>query len=108
VTYAVRVSFPGIDDRVKVGMTANLIITTDEHANVLIVPASALLPKGAGYSVNVVSADGKTTKEVDVVVGLSDGTNTEISSGLKAGDKVVTTPSTPTNTPQNRGPFGGG
>jgi RND family efflux transporter MFP subunit len=108
VTYAVRVSFPGTDDRVKVGMTANLIITTDEHANVLIVPASALLPKGAGYSVKVASADGKTTKEVDVVVGLSDGTNTEISSGLKAGDKVVTTPSIPTNTPQNRGPFGGG
>jgi HlyD family secretion protein len=56
----------------------------------------------------VASVDGKTTSEVDVVVGLSDGTNTEISSGLKAGDKVVTTPSSSTNRTQNFGPFGGG
>jgi HlyD family secretion protein len=108
VTYAVRVSFPGSDDRVKVGMTANMVITTAEHANVLLVPASALLPKGAGYSVKVPSADGKTTNEVVVKVGLTDGTNTEILSGLKLGDKVVTNPSTTTTTRQGGGFFGGG
>jgi multidrug efflux pump subunit AcrA (membrane-fusion protein) len=41
----------------------------------------------------VLSADGKTTSEVDVQTGLSDGTQTEIISGLKAGDKVVSNPS---------------
>ena len=71
----------------------------------LLVPASALLPKGAGYSVKVPSADGKTTSEVDVKTGLSDGTNTEITSGLKAGDKVVTTPSTTTTTTRGGGLF---
>ncbi len=107
VTYAVRVSFPDRDDRVKVGMTANLVITTAKKDNVLVVPSTALLPKGAGHAVQVVSADGKTTSEVDVQTGLSDGTNTEITSGLNAGDKVVTTPSTTTTTQRSGGLFGG-
>lgn len=107
VTYAVRVSFPDGDARVKVGMTANLTITVNEHDNVLVVPSSALLPKGAGHVVQVRQADG-TTKEVEVETGLTDGVNTEIVSGLKAGDKVVTTPSTVTSSSQRRGgPFGG-
>jgi HlyD family secretion protein len=94
VTYAVRVSFPDSDTRVKVGMTANLSIATAKKDNVLLVPNSALLPKGAGHAVQVPSADGKTTTEVEVQTGLTDGVNTEITSGLKAGDKIVTTPST--------------
>jgi HlyD family secretion protein len=88
-------------------MTANLVITTAEHANVLVVPASALLPKGAGSSVKLRSADGKTTTEVDVQTGLSDGVSTEITGGLSAGDTVITTPSTTTTTPRG-GMFGGG
>jgi HlyD family secretion protein len=106
VTYAVRVSFPDTDDRVKVGMTANLTITTSEKDGVLLIPNSALLPKGAGHSVQVLSADGKTTREVDVQTGLTDGSNTEITSGLNEGDKVVTTPSTTTTTQRRGGLFG--
>jgi hypothetical protein len=39
-----------------------------------------------------------------VQTGLTDGVNTEITSGLKAGDKVVTTPST--TKPASGGLFG--
>ena len=38
VTYAVRVSFPDSDTRVKIGMTANLSITTAKQDGVLLVP----------------------------------------------------------------------
>jgi HlyD family secretion protein len=102
VTYAVRVSFPDSDDRVKVGMTANLSIATAKKDNVLLVPNSALLPKGAGHAVQVPSADGKTTTEVEVQTGLTDGTNTEITSGLKQGDTIVSNPNA------NATPAGGG
>jgi len=85
-------------------MTANLSITTAKQDGVLLVPNSALLPKGAGHSVQVTSADGKTTSEVDVQTGLTDGANTEITSGLNEGDKVVTIPST--TKPQSGGLFG--
>jgi len=104
VTYRVRVDFPDSDARVKVGMTANLTITTAKKDSVLLIPTTALLPKGAGHVVQVLNADGKTTREVDVQTGLTDGTQTEIISGLKEGDKVVTIPATPK--PQSGGLFG--
>jgi HlyD family secretion protein len=107
VTYPVRVSFPDSDARVKVGMTANVTIVTATKGNVLQVPNSALLPKGSGQAVQVLNADG-SVGEVDVQTGLSDGTNTEIASGLQAGDQVVTTPNTGATSNSNgpRGPFG--
>ena len=106
VTYAVRVSFPDSDPSVKVGMTANLNITTAQKNGVLLVPNSALLPKGAGHVVQVLGADGRTTSEVDVQTGLSDATQTEITSGLHEGDRIVALPNNGAPRP-NRGPFGG-
>jgi HlyD family secretion protein len=105
VTYKVRVSFPDDEPRVKVGMTANLKITTATSEDALLVPNSALLPKGAGRVVLLPNADG-TTREVDVTTGLSDGVNTEITSGLNAGDRVVTTPGA-SQEQQQGGLFGG-
>jgi multidrug efflux pump subunit AcrA (membrane-fusion protein) len=87
-------------------MTANVTIVTATKDNVLQVPNSALLPKGSGQAVQVRDADGNI-REVEVQTGLSDGTNTEITSGLKAGDQVVTTPNTGATSTQRRGgPFG--
>jgi HlyD family secretion protein len=91
VTYRVRVSFAGTDARVKVGMTANLDIVTAMRKDALLVPNSALQPKGAGRVVLVPNADG-TTRSVDVTTGLSDGTQTEVLSGLSAGDTIITNP----------------
>ena len=76
---------------------------TDKKDNALLVPNSALLPKGASHVVQVLNTDG-TKREVEVQTGLTDGANTEITSGLNAGDKVVTTPITTTTT--KRGLFG--
>ncbi len=104
VTYAVRVSFPDSDPAVKVGMTANVDVTTARKDNVLLVPTTALLPKGSGHSVQILNPDGKTTREVDVQTGLSDGTQTEITKGLNEGDKIVTLPTTPQ---RRTGGFGG-
>jgi HlyD family secretion protein len=87
-------------------MTANLTITTAKKDGVLLVPNTALLPKGAGHSVQVLNTDGKTSREVDVQTGLTDGSQTEITSGLNEGDKVVTNPNT--TKPKSGGLFGPG
>ncbi len=92
VTYAVRVSFPDTDSRVKVGMTTNLNIITARKEKVLLVPNSALLPKDAGRVVQLPGADGKPPREVDVQIGLSDGVQTEIMSGLNEGDRILGAP----------------
>ncbi|MBC8076541.1 MAG: efflux RND transporter periplasmic adaptor subunit, partial [Chloroflexales bacterium] len=103
VTYRVRVSFSDDDARVLVGMSANLSITTAKKDGALLVPNTALLPKGAGQVVQV--PDGENgTREVDVQTGLTDGVQTEINSGLKEGDKVVSTPTT--TQPRSCGLFG--
>jgi HlyD family secretion protein len=106
VTYDVRVSFPDGDERVRVGMTANLAITTDQKEDVLLVPNSALLPKGAGRVVQVPNAEGRGVTEVEVQTGLTDGVQTEVLSGLSEGDRIIATPSS--GEPQRpAGPFGG-
>lgn len=101
VTYAVRVSFPDTDSRVKVGMTTNVNIITARKENVLLVPNSALLPKDAGRVVQFPGADGKPPREVDVQIGLTDGVQTEIISGLNEGDRIM-------GAPQPKRPGGGG
>ena len=99
VTYAVRVSFPGDDPKVRVGMTADLNIETARKENTLLVPNTALLPKGAGRVVQipVSTPDGQgqapAPREVEVQTGLSDGTQTEILSGLSEGQQIIALPS---------------
>ncbi len=73
----------------KSGMTANVSIVAAEHKDVLAVPTRAVnYDQGRAY-VLVISADGKTTEERSVQVGL-EGSNglVEILSGLQAGEQV--------------------
>jgi multidrug efflux pump subunit AcrA (membrane-fusion protein) len=85
-------------------MTANISIVTATKADALLVPNTALLPKGAGHAVQVPAPNG-TTREVEVQTGLTDGSQTEIVSGLEEGGQVIANPSTGANTRQS-GPFG--
>ena len=90
-TYKVTLMFNQNDPRIRSGMTANLEILTHEADNVLSVPTRAVIDNNGSKTVRVVNADGKTYTTVPVTVGLkgSDGT-TEITSGLTAGQTVVT------------------
>ena len=103
-TYAVRVIFSADDPRLKVGMTANLDILTASRQAVLLVPSTALLPKGAGHVVQVPAAGGVGFTDVEVSTGLSDGVHTEITAGLNEGDRVVAVASNGSSGPV--GPFG--
>ncbi|MHB1005111.1 MAG: efflux RND transporter periplasmic adaptor subunit [Chloroflexota bacterium] len=114
VTYVVRVSFADSGSAVRVGMTADLTIEIARKDNVLLVPSTALLPKGAGRVVQVLDTAAAraqsgqpATREVDVRVGLSDGTNTEIVSGLSEGQQVVALPDTGVRRDAMGGFFGG-
>jgi HlyD family secretion protein len=93
-TYAVRASFSDVDPKLRVGMTANVGITTAHRDNVLLVPNTALLPKGSGHVIQQPGPDGKTTTDTDVQIGLTDGTQSEIVSGLHEGDRFIPLPVT--------------
>ena len=103
VTYQVVISAPNANLKLKPGLTANVTIFTKEVKNVLSVPSKALkfTPNEKmltdGQSIQDVPAPNKVWTLEDgvfkahkVEVGLTNGITTEITSGLKAGQKVVT------------------
>jgi macrolide-specific efflux system membrane fusion protein len=71
-------------------MSATITVTTAEVDNVLRVPATALEGSStAGYTVQVLNSDGSVTTQA-VQVGLVTTSMAQITSGLSAGDTVVT------------------
>ncbi len=90
-TFEVRVSIDNPNGELKANMTANAEILLDEHKGVLTVPENAVTYDNSKNAfVNVPDRGQKDgTRKTQVTVGLSNGSVTEIVSGLKEGDPVV-------------------
>jgi HlyD family secretion protein len=90
-TFEVRVSIDNFGGELKANMTANAEILLDEHKNVLTVPENAVsYDNQKNAFVNVPDRNQKDgSRKTPVKVGLSNGSVTEIASGLKEGDQVV-------------------
>mgnify|MGYP001125414922 FL=1 len=103
VTYEVVISAPNADLKLKPGLTANVTIYTQERSGVLAVANKALrftpTKETVGKDMKIVDCKGKnkvwtlngnTLTAHPVTIGQSEGINTEITKGLKQGDKIVT------------------
>ena len=103
VTYEVVISAPNEELKLKPGLTANVTIYTMEKYDVLTIPSKALRfsPNEAllldGESIEDCEGDkkvwireGNVFKAKAVEIGSSNGSLTEITSGLKAGDEIIT------------------
>ena len=103
VTYEVVITAPNDDLKLKPGLTANVTIYTMEINDVVAVPAKALrftpreimLNKGETIvdcqaKTKVWMRQGTAYKAFPVEIGVTNGMLTEVKSGLKPGDKVVT------------------
>jgi len=90
-TFEVRVSIDNAKGELKSQMTANAEIILEEHKGVLMLPEAALIyDKDRKASVEVPDAGGKDgKKKVAVTVGISNGSKTELLSGLKEGQQVA-------------------
>jgi HlyD family secretion protein len=90
-TFEVRVSINNPGGELKANMTANAEILLDEHKGVLTVPENAVSYDGQkNASVQIPDKKQKEGwRKIPVKVGLSNGSVTEITSGLKEGDQVV-------------------
>ena len=90
-TFEVRVSINNPGGELKAQMTANAEILLDEHKNVLTVPENAVVyDNQKNTTVEIPDKKEKEGKrKISVKVGLSNGSVTEILSGLKEGDQVV-------------------
>ncbi len=123
VTYQVVISAPNQDLKLKPGLTANVNIYTLEMPGVLAIPSKALRFKPNEAMLNdgetitdveshlkVWTKEGPNLKAITVQTGVTNGTLTQITSGLTAGTKVIT--DVQTNMPdledgpqQNSNPF---
>lgn len=103
VTYEVVISAPNADLKLKPGLTANVTIFTKEQANILSVANKALrftpTKETVGKDMKIVDCKGKnkvwtlngnTLTAHSVNIGQSDAMHTQILSGIKAGQSVVT------------------
>jgi HlyD family secretion protein len=90
-TFEVRVSIDNPGGELKANMTANAEILLDEHKGVLTVPENAVMyDNQKKASVEIPDKQQKEGKrKIPVTVGLSNGSVTEILSGLKEGEQVV-------------------
>ncbi len=121
VTYGVEIAFDTQDERIKPGMSLSVVIITAAKQNALLVPNSAVEQQGGIYYMQVVDdaaaiesnqaatnvsgviIPASSLRAQQVQVGLSNDIATEIISGLKEGDIVVTrTISSNSNTTQNQ------
>jgi HlyD family secretion protein len=90
--------------QIRPGMTANVTIVVEQRDNILLVPNRAIKLSGKQRVVTVLK-DGQPT-QVNVTLGMSGDTESEVVSGLNEGDAVVV-PQTTTTTGQGGGGFGG-
>ncbi len=89
VSYNIKVSFDTQTDSIKPSMSVSASIITAAKQDVLLAPNAAVkFQNGSGYYVEILT-NGQP-KSQPVQIGLANDSNTEIVSGVKQGDEVVT------------------
>jgi len=115
VDYTVKIAFDTQDERVKPGMSVSASIVTEAKTDVLLVPNTAIksegqinyveMPAENDIAVAKANPNGAILKNPlrrqTVEIGLTNDEFTEIKSGLKEGDVVITRTIQPTNKAQS-------
>ena len=88
-TFEMQAIFTNTKDRwFKPGMFCRVAVDMKSKKDALSIPLSAVVKSGGTDGVYIIN-DGKSYFKT-ITIGLSDGKNVEVISGLKSGDKIVT------------------
>jgi macrolide-specific efflux system membrane fusion protein len=90
VFYNALFDVPNPGKKLRIGMTAKVVILLKRVSNALVVPISALGARDASgkYAIRIMETN-QSPRTIFVPVGISNHIKTEILSGLKEGDEVV-------------------
>lgn len=88
VSYDVTIDFDSLDERIKPEMSVSASIITAVKENVLLIPNSAIKTQNGTSYVQVLV--GQNPEKKNVQIGAASNTQTEIVSGINAGEKIVT------------------
>ena len=89
--YRAKVLFDAIDERIRSGMTANVLITKETRVGVLTIPQSFIEVDDGGEFVNTRYIDGETEKVYPKFGLRGSGGDVEVFEGLSEGETIVTT-----------------
>lgn len=87
--YTITVSVPSDVSGLLSGMFADVTFHTDTASGAIVVPTESILTSGSTQYVYVVQDD-NTAKYIEVTTGLTGNGVTEVTSGLSAGQQLVT------------------
>lgn len=105
--YPVLIRFDSKVNEILPNMSVNASIISESREDVLLVPSGAIHSQDGQDFVRILVNDKE--QEVPVEIGLTSDTQTEILSGLKEDDEVVTgTPRSSTSPQRGQSPFTGG
>jgi RND family efflux transporter MFP subunit len=88
-TYDVEIDLAVQNPKLRPGMTASADIATVKLDDALLIPKTAVRVDGTTKYVTVVKPDASQEKRT-VTTGRSDGTRVQVLSGLKTGEKILT------------------
>lgn len=100
VSYGVKIAFDADDEQIKPGMSVSATINTDSKTDILFIPSSAIKTNEntkyvQAFTTPLVSEERRGTPstekpiQIKIETGITDDTNTEITSGLKEGDQII-------------------
>lgn len=87
VYYKVKISIDDTDKPIKPGMTANVVIKTNNRENVLIIPSRAIRTNGS-KSVHILENNQDVKKDIVLGIKGNDG-KVEVVNGINEGDLVI-------------------
>lgn len=91
VAFPVTVCLQATDDRLRIGMSANVSIVLASVEDALVLPAGSIRTVDGRATVDLVAEDGEVST-IEVGLGISNGTRTEILDGLVEGQRVALRP----------------
>jgi HlyD family secretion protein len=90
INFEIRATIQDIEEKLRVGMSADAELILEEHLDVLVIPEGAILYEEGKTFVNVQDLTiEEGLRKVEITKGISDGLKTEVLSGLKEGEVVV-------------------
>lgn len=92
-TYKIKLQFSEADERIKSGMTANVLITTNKKLNTIVIPQGVIVEKNNKKFVQIKKDNLIEDREI-VIGGKSSLGQTEVISGLADGDVILLNPKT--------------
>lgn len=103
--YEVEILPENVPSVFRSGMSANISVIEDKKEGILIIPVEAVKQDKDGSYVLLGNDNGRRPVKRGVKLGISDGVNTEVVSGLTAEDKILIEAYVPAETKRAGSPF---